>query len=51
MADTPIPPLEEVLAQIDADIENDNSPEQKALEEALAELDREIAGGQVAADD
>jgi len=52
MADnTPIPPLAEVLAQIDAGIEQDNSPEQKALEAALAELDKEIAGGQVAEND
>jgi hypothetical protein len=45
MADTPVPPLEEVLAQIDADIEDDNSPEQKELEEALAQLDQDIADG------
>jgi hypothetical protein len=43
MADTPIPPLADVLAQIDADIEDDNSPEQKALEATLAALDQEIA--------
>ena len=42
---TPIPSLEEVLAQIDADTERDNSPEQKELEAALAELDKEIANG------
>ena len=40
-----IPTCEEILEKIKAEEAIDNSPEQKALEEALAELDREIAAG------
>jgi hypothetical protein len=41
----PIPSFEEVMASIDADEAMDNSPEQKDLEAALAQLDAEIAAG------
>jgi hypothetical protein len=39
----PIPSFEDVMTSIDADEAMDNSPEQKDLEAALAQLDAEIA--------
>lgn len=41
-----IPTYQELLDKLKAEEAIDNSPEQKALESALAELDREIADGE-----
>ncbi len=41
-----IPPLEQVLAVVDADQEADDSPENQELLAVLAQLDEDIAAAQ-----
>lgn len=43
MPNTTIPSFEDLMISIDADEAIDDSPEQKELEAALAELDADIA--------